>query len=124
VHRFSCQCYPYLAAEYDAGFKGGSLLGDIITTVDGDGSKGFSGDGGQATSATLSYPSGVAVDVPGNIYIADTWNHRIRMVTKSTDIITTVAGVGESRSYGTSNFSGIELPIWCRNRCTRLYLDC
>jgi hypothetical protein len=56
-----------LVAEYDAGFKGGSLLGDIITTVDGDGSKGFSGDGGQATSATLSYPSGVAVDVPGNI---------------------------------------------------------
>jgi trimeric autotransporter adhesin len=75
----------------------------IITTVAGDGSYGFSGDGGLATSATLRYPSDVFVDVSGNIYIADTYNHRIRMVTKSTGIITTVAGDGSSQ-YG--DYSG------------------
>jgi trimeric autotransporter adhesin len=86
----------------------------IITTVAGNGSKGFSGDGGQATSATLFYPYGVAVDASGNIYIADTWNHRIRMVTKSTGIITTVAG-GDSRSFyggdgGLATSAGLNHP--------------
>jgi trimeric autotransporter adhesin len=71
------------------------LSGDgIITTVAGDGTTGYKGDGGLATSAGLYYPQGVAVDASGNIYIADTVNHRIRLVTKSTGIITTVAGDG------------------------------
>jgi trimeric autotransporter adhesin len=73
---------------------------DIITTVAGDGSYGDKGDGGLATSATLNYPNGIAIDASGNIYIADTDNHRIRMVTKSTDIITTVAGDGSSGFSG------------------------
>jgi trimeric autotransporter adhesin len=64
----------------------------IITTVAGDGTQGYKGDGGLATSAGLTGPSGVAVDASGNIYIADFF--RIRMVTKSTGIITTVAGDG------------------------------
>ena len=50
----------------------------IITTVAGNGSEGFSGDGGAATSASLSGPTGVFVDVSGNLYIADSDNHRIR----------------------------------------------
>jgi trimeric autotransporter adhesin len=66
----------------------------IITTVAGDGTYGYTGDGGQATSASLGYPSGIAVDASGNVYIADTNNDRIRVVTKSTGIITTVAGDG------------------------------
>ena len=70
----------------------------IITTVAGDGTGGYTGDGGLATSARLYYPRGVAVDASGNIYIADTGNNRIRMVTKSTGIITTVAGDG-TRGY-------------------------
>jgi trimeric autotransporter adhesin len=70
----------------------------IITTVAGDGTGGYTGDGGLATSAGLYYPQDVAVDASGNIYIADYDNHRIRMVTKSTGIITTVAGDG-SRGY-------------------------
>ena len=57
----------------------------------------FSGDGGQATSATFNKPLGVAVDASGNIYIADCDNDVIRMVTKSTGIISTVAG---TRGYG------------------------
>jgi trimeric autotransporter adhesin len=72
----------------------------IISTVAGTGSSGYSGDGGQATSAALRDPYGVAVDASGNIYIADTYNHRIRMVTKSTGIISTVAGTGSSGYSG------------------------
>ncbi len=76
----------------------------IITTVAGtitvnpsgpaQGSFGFSGDNGPATQAQLWRPYGVSVDPAGNLYIADTDNGRIRMVTASTGIITTVAGTG------------------------------
>lgn len=63
-----------------------------ISTVAGNGTQGYSGDGGPATLAELYLPTGVAVDVAGNIYFAD--NQRIRKVTASTGIITTVAGSG------------------------------
>jgi sugar lactone lactonase YvrE len=66
----------------------------IITTVAGNGIRGFSGDGGPATSASLNYPTGVAVDGSGNLFIADAANNRIRWVDASTGIITTVAGNG------------------------------
>ncbi|MHB8389384.1 MAG: NHL domain-containing protein [Acidobacteriaceae bacterium] len=66
----------------------------IITTVAGDGGLGYSGDGGPATSAELGSPNRVAVDSAGNLYIADLGNSRIRKVTASTGIITTVAGDG------------------------------
>jgi len=58
------------------------------------------GDGGPATSATLSTPSAIAVDASGNIYIADTGSNRIRKVTISTGNISTVAGNGPNGSYG------------------------
>jgi NHL repeat len=66
----------------------------IITTVAGTGVAGYSGDGGQATSATLKKPQAVALDTTGNIYVADTGSSRIRKVTVSTGVITTVAGNG------------------------------
>jgi sugar lactone lactonase YvrE len=65
----------------------------IITTVAGNGSAGFAGDGGLATSASLQLPQGVAIDTAGNLYIADTYNHRVRKIDAS-GIITTVAGNG------------------------------
>ncbi|MBX3164543.1 MAG: T9SS type A sorting domain-containing protein [Bacteroidetes bacterium] len=76
----------------------------IITTIAGIGGFGFSGDGGLATAAALNYPGGVAVDAAGNVYIADTWNNRIRKVSTN-GIITTIAGSGAT---GSSNggFSG------------------
>ncbi len=59
-----------------------------------DGTAGFSGDGGPATEAHLNSPAGVAVDQAGNLYIADTNNHRVRRVEASSGVITTVAGGG------------------------------
>jgi hypothetical protein len=75
----------------------------IITTVAGSATAGYSGDGGQAILAELMNPEGVTVDASGNIHIADTDNSRIRMVTKSTGIISLVAGTGE---YGYSGDGG------------------
>jgi uncharacterized repeat protein (TIGR01451 family) len=62
-----------------------------ITTVAGNGNSGYSGDGGQATSAQIDYPNGIAVDSSGNLYIADTNNNRIRKV-DTKGVITTLAG--------------------------------
>ncbi|MEM6431630.1 MAG: NHL repeat-containing protein [Deinococcota bacterium] len=76
----------------------------IITTVAGTGTWGFSGDGGPATSAQLSRPEGIAVDNTGNLFIADSDNHRIRKVDTS-GIITTVAGSGTA-SWNNGGFSG------------------
>jgi hypothetical protein len=73
--------------------------GGVISTVAGNGAGGFSGDGGPATSARLDRPSGVAVDAAGNLYFADTNNHRIRKVTPG-GVISTVAG------NGAAGFSG------------------
>jgi sugar lactone lactonase YvrE len=66
----------------------------VIATVAGDGTFGFSGDYGPATSAQLYCPTGVVVDSAGNLYIADIFNSRIRKV--SNGVITTVAGSGSS----------------------------
>jgi len=70
----------------------------IVTTVAGNGAFGYSGDGGPATSAQLNYPSGVAVDSAGNLYIGDSNNSRVRKVSGN-GIITTVAGNGTPSGY-------------------------
>ena len=70
----------------------------VITTIAGNGTEGYSGDGGQATSAELALPYGVAVDAAGNLYIADTMNNVIRKV-DSNGIITTISGNGYQQ-YG------------------------
>ncbi len=96
-----------------------TVLTDIITTIAGSSISSFSGDNGPATSAGL-FPIGITVDTSGssfnitfrvcfsysliprlgNVYVADTANHRIRKVTISTGIITTVVGTG------TGSYSG------------------
>jgi uncharacterized protein (TIGR03437 family) len=71
----------------------------IITTVAGNGVRGFLGDGLRATTASLNEPNGVAVDGAGNLYIADTANHRIRKVSPD-GAISTVAGTGTPGLFG------------------------
>ncbi len=74
--------------------------GGTITTVAGNGTSGFSGDGGPATSASLAGPDSAALDGAGNLFIADTSNQRVRKVDHATQVISTVAG------NGTAGFSG------------------
>ncbi len=66
-----------------------------ISTIAGTGEWGYSGDGGPASEAQLRYPSAVAVDGAGNLYIADSGNNRIRKVSAFTGTISTIAGTGE-----------------------------
>ncbi len=70
-----------------------------ITTIAGNGTAGFSGDGGQATAAQLKTPGGIVVDGTGNLYIADMLNNRIRKVDAS-GVISTFAGTGTSGFMG------------------------
>jgi trimeric autotransporter adhesin len=72
----------------------------IITTVAGTGEFGYTGDGGLATAATLGSTMGISVDMQGNFYFADSSKNCVRKVTKSTGIITTVAGTGVSGFSG------------------------
>ena len=66
--------------------------GTITVLAGREGANSFSGDGGLATSATLHYPSGIALDKFGNIFVSDARYYRVRKITVSTGIITTVAG--------------------------------
>ena len=70
-----------------------------LTVVAGTGAKGSTGDEGSAIEAKLKNPQGTAIDHEGNLYIADTLNHRIRKV-DSNGIITTVAGIGKAGNTG------------------------
>ncbi|MCF6250463.1 MAG: FG-GAP-like repeat-containing protein [Methylococcaceae bacterium] len=72
----------------------------IIATVAGTGVGGYSGDGGLATAAEINNPSELAFDATGNLFIADTFNARIRRIDATTGIITTVAGTGVSGFSG------------------------
>jgi sugar lactone lactonase YvrE len=85
-----------------------------ITTVAGNGVQGSAGDDGLATAAQLSNPRGVAVDAAGNLYIADTYNNRIRRVDGITGIITTLVGTGVagySGDGGPASAAQIYFPV-------------
>ena len=87
----------------------------IISTVAGDSIAGFSGDGGAAIVAELKYPTGVALDTIGNIYVADQANNRIREI-NSSGIITTLAGTGfagYSGNAGPATSAELNFPFGC-----------
>jgi sugar lactone lactonase YvrE len=87
------------------------VSGGIISTIAGTGVASFSGDGGAALSATLNHPTALAVDGAGNLYIADTDNHRIRKISGTN--ITTVAGDGEQSfagDGGAATAAGLDSP--------------
>ena len=83
-------------------FNGTNLINNVITTIAGTGTNGFSGDGGPALGAMLHNPGGVALDAGGNVFFIDAVNHRVRRV-DTNGIITTVAGNG---TYGYSGDGG------------------
>ena len=87
-------------ADYDSRVRKITAVTGIISTVAGTGARGYSGDNTAATAAMLDFPTGVAFDQAGNLYIADQTNRRIRKVTAATGIISTVAGIG------TTSFNG------------------
>jgi DNA-binding beta-propeller fold protein YncE len=72
----------------------------MISTIGGNGIKGFSGDGGPAVRAQLNEPYGVAIDPQGNLYFADRLNYRVRRIDAATGAITTVAGNGSNVYFG------------------------
>jgi sugar lactone lactonase YvrE len=77
----------------------GILKSGTIETIAGTGEAGFGGDGGPARGAKLNYPKGLSIDENGNLYVADSGNHRIRMI-QSAGTITTVAGNGKAGYSG------------------------
>jgi hypothetical protein len=92
-----------LGTSYMTGSGTGPLVAmtpGVISTVAGNHTAGYTGDGAAATSGELHTPSRVAVDSAGNIYIADSANNAVRKVTASTGFISTLAGTG------TAGFSG------------------
>jgi sugar lactone lactonase YvrE len=83
----------------------------VISTIAGNGTMGYSGDGGPATAAEMNVPSSVAVDPAGDVYIGDSSSANVRMV-NATGIITTVAGnglIGETGDGGPANSAQINL---------------
>jgi uncharacterized protein (TIGR03437 family) len=91
----------YIADTLNNVIRRVSASNGVIATIVGNANQGFGGDGGQANgpNAELYGPAGVAVDAAGNLYIADSFNYRVRKVSASTGVITTVAGTGVS-GYG------------------------
>ncbi len=75
----------------------------IISTFAGTGKRGVAGDGGPATLGEMAEPSAIAFDPQGNLFIADTENHRVRRVDGATGIISTLAGIGRHVICGTYN---------------------
>jgi sugar lactone lactonase YvrE len=109
----------YIADETNNVIREVAAATGVITTVAGNGTAGYSGDTGAATSAELSQPSAIAVDSIGNLYIADYANDRIRKVTASTGIISTFAGNG---TIGYSGNGGLAINAEL-NRPSGLTLD-
>jgi uncharacterized protein (TIGR03437 family) len=85
----------------------------VISTVAGNGTAGYSGDGGPATSAQLSGPTGVALDPAGNLFIADSANHSVRKVNPAGNI-STLAGtgiLGDSGDGGAASQGQLASPV-------------
>jgi sugar lactone lactonase YvrE len=84
----------YIADTHNHRIRRIDSTNGTITTISGTGILGFTGDASKASVATLALPHGITVDAAGNLYIADTANHRIRRIDATTGIISTLAGDG------------------------------
>jgi trimeric autotransporter adhesin len=89
------------------------VTGTTITTYAGDGNLGSAGDGGRAVIAHINAPRGLALDGAGNLYIADSGNHRVRVVAASNQVINTIAGTGTlgfSGDFGLATKAQLNVP--------------
>ena len=107
--------YVYVADTDNHRVRRVDMETGLITTVAGNGTAGFAGDGGAATAASLSSPVDVDCDGAGNLYVCDRDNHCVRRVDLGTGLISTVAGIG-----GQAGYSGDGGPA----SSARLYLPC
>ncbi len=85
----------------------------IITTIAGNGTPGYTGDGAEATAALINYPIGIALDTVGNIYFSEFRNHIIRRIDHSTGIISTIGGngaAGYSGDNGVATVAQLDCP--------------
>ncbi len=99
----------YIADTHNHRIRKLNLATGTLTTIAGTGTPGFTGESIAATSAQLSLPTALALDSNGNLYLADTGNHRIRKISATTGVITTIAGTG------TQGFSGDTGPATSAN---------
>jgi sugar lactone lactonase YvrE len=90
----------YIADAYAHRIRKVDARTGLISTLAGNGDQAFSGDQGLATNAALNFPQRVSIDDEGNVFVADTQNHRIRVVARSTGIITTFLGNGTAGNTG------------------------
>jgi len=100
----------YIADTYNNVVREVAAGTGVITTVAGNGTAGYSGDSGPATSAELNYPFGLAVDSGGNLFISDSSNNAIRKVAAGTGVITTVVGNGLA-GYNGDNIAAVSAQL-------------
>lgn len=92
---YDAEGYAYVSQWRENRIRKITPGGGLITTLAGDGSMGFAGDGGTASDARFKHPAGLAIDGAGNLYVADSGNHRIRRITP-TGQVSTIAGNGQA----------------------------
>jgi len=104
----------YLADTYNNRVRRIDFGAKTVTTIAGTGEAGFSGDGGPATAAALNRPRDLELGPDGRLYIADTDNHRVRVLDLATGVIRTVAGSGRagfSGDGGPATAAGLDRPF-------------
>lgn len=102
----------YISDQNNRRIRKVDLSTGIISTIAGTGTAGYNGDGILATTARLNNPYGVEADSIGNVYVGDLANHRIRLINKSTGLISTIAGTGVA---GFSGDGGVATAAQIRN---------
>ena len=102
---YIADCFGHKVRKVDSGTN-------LVSTVAGSGSEGYSGNGGKATSAEMLKPLQIALDSSNNIYIAEQTSHVIRKVTVSTGIITVVAGKGSSVGTVSDNIAATSSKLY------------
>jgi sugar lactone lactonase YvrE len=103
----------YIADSANNRIRKVDIASGLISTIAGNGTAAFGGDGAAATSASLNNPTGITIDSADNLYVADTGNSRIRRIDALSGTITTVAGSGSTfyaGDGGTAVAAGLEYP--------------